>query len=65
MRGAFIHFFLQLNYWTSGLMIVRKNLYSKVDVYTGEPVVWWSDALAIVDVGDVRVPPDSVKLQIM
>jgi len=46
-------------------MIVRKNLYSKVGVYTGEPVVWWSDALAIVDVGDVRLQSDSVKLQIM
>ena len=30
--------------------IAQKNIYSKVGVYTDEPVVWWSDALAIVDV---------------
>ena len=46
---------------TSGLVLVRKNLYSKVGVYTVEPVVWWSDALGIVDGSDVRLQSDSVK----
>ena len=46
---------------TSGLVIARKNLYSKVGVYTDEPVVWRSDALDIVDGSDVRLQSDSVK----
>jgi len=49
---------------TSELWIARKHLYFKVGVYTDEPVVWRYDALAIVDVGDVRVPPDSVKYKL-
>jgi len=49
---------------TSGLVIVRKNLYSKVGVYRDEPVVWRSDALAIVDGSDVRLQSDSVKYKL-